>query len=156
MKSGKRKCLFVLTTIMVITISVLLILSYRKRMEQAFSYVEFSVEEKEGCYKIESIEDYLKFAETVAAGNKYEWCEIRLNADLDFSDMEDVPIIGLDGEETLEFKGIFNGNGHTIRGLHMSNPSGEAGMFANLGGSVVNLRMEDCSVEGIVCGAITA
>ena len=156
MKSGKRKCLFVLTMIMVITISVLLILSYRKRMEQAFSYVEFSVEEKEGCYKIENIEDYLKFAETVAAGNKYEWCEIRLNADLDFSDMEDVPIIGLDGEETLEFKGVFNGNGHTIRGLHMSNPSGEAGMFANLGGIVVNLRMEDCSFEGTVCGAITA
>ena len=70
--------------------------------------------------------------------------------------MEDVPIIGLAGEETLEFKGIFNGNGHTIRGLHMSNPSGEAGMFANLGGIVVNLRMEDCSFEGTVCGAITA
>ena len=156
MKSGKRKCLFVFTMIMVITISVLLILSCRKRMEQAFSYEEFSVEEKEGCYKIENIEDYLKFAETVTDGNKYEWCEIRLNADLDFSDMEDVPIIGLDGEETLEFKGIFNGNGHTIRGLHMSNPSGEAGMFANLGGIVVNLRMEDCCFEGTVCGAITA
>ena len=156
MKSGKRKCLFVLTTIMVITMSVLLILSCRKRMEQAFSYEEFSVEEKEGCYKIENIEDYLKFAETVAAGNKYEWCEVRLNADLDFSDVEDVPIIGLSGEETLEFKGIFNGNGHTIRGLHMSNPSGTVGMFANLGGIVVNLRMEDCCFEGNVCGAITA
>lgn len=156
MKSGKRKCLFIFTMIMVITISVLLILSCRERMEQAFSYEEFSVEEKEGCYKIENIEDYLKFAETVVAGNKYEWCEIRLNTDLDFSDMEDVPIIGLDGEETLEFKGVFNGNGHTIRGLHISNPSGGAGMFANLGGIVVNLRMEDCSFEGIVCGAITA
>ena len=55
MKSGKRKCLFVFTMIMVITISVLLILSCRKRMEQAFSDEEFSVEEKEGCYKIENI-----------------------------------------------------------------------------------------------------
>ena len=52
MKSGKRKCLFIFTMIMVITISVLLILSCRERMEQAFSYEEFSVKKKKDVTKL--------------------------------------------------------------------------------------------------------
>ncbi len=156
MKSGKRKCLFALVMAAVITLSVLLVLNYREQLEKSFSYEEFGVDAKEGCYQITSIEDYLNFAETVACGNKYEWCEIRLNADLDFTGMENIPVIGLAGEELFEFKGIFNGNGHTIRGLCIINPTGVSGMFANLGGIVKNLRLEDCSFEGTDCGAITA
>ncbi len=156
MKNGKRKCIFAGVMIIFITLSVLMVLRCREQLEQAVSYEEFSSEEKEGCYEIKDIADYFKFAETVASGNKYEWCEIRLNADLDFTEMENIPVIGLAGEELFEFKGIFNGNGHTIRGLHIYNPSGAAGMFANLGGIVMNLRLEDCSFEGIDCGAITA
>ena len=141
MKSGSRKGLFVLIMAAMITILVFLVLGYREQLEQAVSYEEFSTEEKEGIYEITSVEDYLKFSETVADGNKYEWCEIRLNADLDFLGVENVMPIGLQSEELIEFKGTFNGNGHTIRNLQIINPNGVSGMFANLGGIIKNLRL---------------
>lgn len=156
MKSGSRKGLFVLIMAAMITILVFLVLGYREQLEQAVSYEEFSTEEKEGIYEITSVEDYLKFSETVADGNKYEWCEIRLNADLDFLGVENVMPIGLQSEELIEFKGTFNGNGHTIRNLQIINPNGVSGMFANLGGIIKNLRLENCDFEGNICGALTA
>lgn len=156
MKKKRKKVLSVLFVTALITLSVLAIMYYREKMEHMVFYKEFSIEPKEGCYEITNIEDYLDFAETVALGNNYEWCEIHLNSDLDFHGMEDVPVIGLSGEELLEFKGFFQGNGHTIRGLSILNSEGVSGMFANLGGVVMNLRLEDCSFEGITCGGITA
>jgi len=156
MKNGSRKRIVALIIIAMLTIVVVIILGQRESIEQAFSYKEFSVMESEGCYEIDSVEDYLKFAETVALGKEYKWCEIHLNRDLDFSKVENMPVIGLGDEEIVAFQGIFNGNGHTISGLSVSNPDGPAGMFANLGGIVKNLSMKDCKFTGSECGGITA
>ena len=99
----------------------------------------------------------LKFAETVAKGNTYEYCEIVLASDLNFDEYEEVLAIGLGGEgEPIGFKGFFNGNGHTIRGMKISNNNGAAGMFAKLEGIVVNLQLEDCEFSGKTTGGIAA
>ena len=156
MKYGRKKILFVSLMILIITLIILLFLQYQKQEEKKIHFEEFSEVPKEGYYEITNIDEFLRFAETVAAGNKYEWCEVWLNEDLDFAKIEGLRSVGLNGEELFEFKGIFNGNGYTIRNLSMENPGGYAGLFANLGGVVKNLQMENCYFEGEVCGAITA
>ena len=156
MKYGSKKFLIVAVLMLGLTAFILFFLQYQKQLEKEIHFETFSKESKEGYYEIANIEDFLIFAETVSAGNKYEWCEVFLNTDLDFTDAGQIVPIGLKGEELFEFKGIFNGNGHTIRNLVIKNPEGYAGLFANLGGMVKNLQMEDCTFEGNVCGAITA
>ena len=156
MKYGKKKILITTAMVLVLTAMILLLLQYRNQAEHKIYFNEFSEESKEGYYEITTIEDFLRFSETVASGNKYEWCEVWLNEDLDFKNVENLMPIGLSGEELYEFKGTFNGNGHTVRNVSIKNPGGYAGLFANLGGMVKNLQMEDCYFEGEVCGAITA
>ena len=156
MKYGKKKILITTARVLVLTAVILLLLQHHKQAEQKIYFNEFSEESKEGYYEITTIEDFLRFSETVASGNQYEWCEVWLNEDLDFSNVENLMPIGLKGAELFEFKGTFNGNGHTIRNMAIENPGGYVGLFANLGGMVKNLQMEDCYFEGEVCGAITA
>lgn len=51
--------------------------------------------------------------------------------------------------ESLEnFKGIFDGNYFTIKGLYISNTSNELGMFTNLGGDVTNLYLDNIMIYG--------
>ena len=156
MKSGVKKIIFVFVMLFIITLSIGLVLKYKDYADNRIIFEKFSMEEKEGYYAINSVEDYLQFADTVAAGNDYDYCEVILNTDLDFSGRTDIKPIGANDKEVVEFQGIFDGNGHTIKNLTMINPGQASGMFAKLGGIVMNLSLENCSFEGKECGSITA
>ena len=138
------------------TLVILLALGIRNVWNERVVYETFSDTVKKGTYKIENVEDYLKFADTVAKGNTYLNCEIVLMNDLDFQNVKEVPVIGLKENEETIFSGIFNGNGHTIRGIQIKNPDGKAGMFASVDGMVLNLTLQDSRFEGAVCGGIAA
>lgn len=156
MKNGIKKLLLIVLVIMLNTLLVGGVIGEYKSAKETFSFLPFSAESREGVYQITSVEDYMEFAKTVAEGNSYEWCRIYLNNDLDFQKIDQVPVIGLSEEESIAFRGTFEGNGHVIKNLHISNAGGDAGMFANLGGTVKNLQLQDCSFEGTVCGGVTA
>jgi len=107
-------------------------------------------------HEIRSLEDYLEFSNSINEGNTYDGWYIRLCADLDFSKTDHFLPAGLLGDELLAFSGTFDGQGHTISGICHENPGGVSGIFVNLTGTVKNLRLQNCSFTGSVCGAIAA
>lgn len=56
--------------------------------------------------------------------------------------------------EDICFKGVFDGNGHTIKGLNLNENGGNVGLFGYLDGTVRNLRLEgSIRSSGGECGA---
>ena len=99
------------------------------------------------------------FARSVNQGNSYSGKRIRLMADLDLSGMRWNPIGFYREGGSRPFKGVFDGNGHVVRGLDVKAPAaGMAGLFGVLeGATVVGLTIEDASVSagpnvGILAG----
>lgn len=142
--------------LLVNTLLIMLLSGITGVWNERIVYETFSDTSKKGTYKIETVDDYLNFAQTVANGNTYTECEIVLMNDLDFRMIEEVPVIGLTENAETIFSGIFNGNGHTIRGLNIVNAEGKAAMFASVDGMILNLTLQDSTFEGSMCGGFAA
>ena len=100
----------------------------------------------------------------------YQGKYIELKNDLDFSEVAQFdtdgdgetdsnfwPIGYSDENENSPFCGIFNGGGHTIRGIRVNRPKADyIGLFALTEGATIrNLRIEDCTFVGNTCvGAV--
>lgn len=87
----------------------------------------------------------------VRAGMKFQYCTVRLSADIDLSNYKWIPI----GTRGVEFKGLFDGGGHTISGLHtdMEEFSGLFGAVAST--DIRNVMLSSsCVVVGSVAGSI--
>jgi hypothetical protein len=151
-----KKVLFISLVLIINTLIIGVFFTVHAILEQRVTYEMFSDTEKAGVYKIETIEDYLKFADTVSKGNTYKNCEIVLMNDLDFQNVEEVPVIGLAKNTETIFSGVFDGNGHIIYVMNIKNPSGNAAMFASVDGMVLNLTLSDSRFEGSLCGGIAA
>ena len=70
MKDKKLKILSV--ALLINTLVIVLFLAFRQVGNNTILYEAFSETAKEGVYKIETIEDYLEFADTVEKGNDYK------------------------------------------------------------------------------------
>lgn len=87
----------------------------------------------------------------VRAGKNFRYCTVRLSADIDLSNYKWIPI----GAREAEFKGLFDGGGHTISGLHtdMEEFSGLFGAVAST--DIRNVMLSSsCVVVGSVVGSI--
>lgn len=87
----------------------------------------------------------------VRAGKNFQYCTVRLSADIDLSNYKWIPI----GTRGVEFKGLFDGGGHTISGLHtdMEKFSGLFGAVAST--DIRNVMLSSsCVVVGSVAGSI--
>ena len=153
----RGKISVVLSVIAFITLLVGLLISYSKKHDFAYSD-QVAAYKRSKTLEIHTVEDYIDFANSFTEEYNYDQWEIVLCNDLDFSGCDNVPVIGDTSieEEAMAFSGTFEGNGHKITNLHISNPEGRAAMFACLNGIVKNLRVENCSFEGKICGAIAA
>lgn len=158
MWSKHRKIWVISFAVLINTMLLVLLIGYYKKNVLIDTTQNVEEGEQVNITEIYTVEDYFAFAESINKDNIYNSFTVTLYADLDFSEYDDVPIIGIveNEEASVEFKGTFEGNGHMISGIHMSNPDGIAAMFAKLTGTVKNLRVENCSFEGAVCGAIAA
>ena len=67
------------------------------------------------------------------------------NGELNEGSYIEWPMIGYD-----MYKGIFNGNGHTISGLYLKSSDPHVGMFANIGSEakIINLNIRDSYISG--------
>jgi len=154
MQDKYKKIVCLCTKVIVISIAIIFIISNLNKEEFAQvsqsnnTVLHMIIEE------IYTEEDYIAFAESVNGGNYYQNCEVSLQADLDFSEYDNLIPIGTVGEEGQSFCGIFNGNGHTISGVTIERPGDYAGLFINLGGIVKNLQVKDSIFSGHVCGVI--
>lgn len=152
-----KKAVIVFLFIGLITIIATLILNYSKKNNFAYND-QIEAYERSRTIEIHNVEDYLAFANSFSGEYNYDQWIVKLCDDLDFMGYENVPVIGETSidEEAMSFSGTFEGNGHKIENLHIINPEGRAGIFANLNGLVKNLSVENCSFEGKICGAIAA
>lgn len=158
MQKKKHKVWGVLLIICIITALIGLVIQHNQNDFPIYYADSYIGSKYVNTIEINSVEDYLAFAGTVSDSNNYKDSLVVLNADLDFSECEDFPVIGLEMEDAVNvpFMGTFEGNGHVLSGIHVSNDNEETGMFAKLGGIVKNLRIENSSFSGSVCGAIAA
>ena len=92
---------------------------------------------------INNLDDLKAFAEEVNGGNKYDGKTILLNADITGMNM----VIGLDGTSVKDFKGTFDGNGHTIT-VAISGNANQALFAKNAAGGTIKNLIVAGSVSG--------
>ncbi len=118
---------------------------------------------------ISSIADLNQLSLNVRAAkfNGYQGKYIELKSDLDFSEVDTnndgvpdtnfQPIGYSDENNNSPFRGIFNGGGHTIKGITVNRPDVDyIGLFGLIEGATIkNLRIEGCTFVGNTCvGAV--
>ena len=120
---------------------------------------------KAGDVNIGNEDDFISFIRSVAKGRNYNGTTIRLNSDLNLTDVvyEELWSGLTDSIYKTGFKGTFVGNGHTITGL-TDNGSGKygAGMFRSLGdgANISGLVFKDVKINapegnaGVIAGRV--
>ena len=97
-------------------------------------------------YEISNLEEFGAFRDYINAGRSDSDKHFKLTADIEMSARSWTPI----GNDSINFTGIFDGDGHKITGLYINAPDGKyQGLFGwvGIGGTVENL-----SVSGEVTG----
>ncbi len=119
----------------------------------------------ENVITIETAEELAGFAKSVNDGNTYEGITIKLTCDMDLRNKEWTPIgygscnyVG-ELEEGHYFKGVFDGQNHTIENLKItkfskggigdSTKASGVGLFGNIyEAEIKNLKIDDANVKG--------
>ena len=104
------------------------------------------------------LEQLKKFRDSVNNGNTYAGVTVRLTADIDLGNEEWTPI----GTSSTKFKGVFDGDGHTIKNLNITsdNDGDKVGFFSavDTNGKVQNVIFDGAVVNvktrgvGVVAG----
>lgn len=108
----------------------------------------------ENPYIIASYEDLRQFRDLVNQGNTFEGKFFYQIVDIDLHNEEWIPIGNV--EKNSSFFGVYNGAGHTIQNLKISNSVEYAGFFGELCGIVANLGIESGNIQGQYAGAIAS
>ena len=106
---------------------------------------------------ITTIEDLNTIATNVNSGtNDYSGVTIKLGNDLDYTDKTYTPIGCANGGDTKHFAGYFDGQGHTISGINITNALYRQGIFGTVkNGTVCNLIVANSTFNGSgFCGGI--
>ena len=122
--------------------------------------------------KISTADELKAFRDNVNSGNKYEGWYVYLTSDITLDINEEWEPIGyyvqnsedtsikdsIYSENNKPFSGIFNGQGHTVDYVNISNSKNGQGLFGLVAnGQIKNINLgENCSInmEGIGCGGI--
>lgn len=96
-------------------------------------------------YKIQNVEDLKKLAQKVNGGKAYANTYFKLTANIDLKNEPNwTPI----GKSRRPFQGTFDGGGHQIANLTISNGGELVGLFGNVWGATI----QNCNVTGEVNG----
>lgn len=108
----------------------------------------------EKTVEINSVEDFLQFRDNVNSGMDYSGYTVYQMVDLDLKDIENFTPIGIFDSENY-FRGIYNGNGHSIANLNI-NREDNCALFPVLGGTIYNLKIESGSIAGACVGSFAS
>ena len=86
-------------------------------------------------YIIANGDELAFFAQQVNAGVTYEGVYFKLSHNISLGSYE----FGTIGTDTNYFKGVFDGNGHTISGLNINSSQQYVGLFSQTSGTIKNL-----------------
>lgn len=108
-------------------------------------------------YLITSADDLKLFKTLVNSGEKFENEYVMQTADIDLSVFETWSPIGIYNSPGI-FCGVYNGNGYTIKNLTLSGEekNGYLGLFGQLAGTVINVTLLDCDIDGNYVGGIAS
>lgn len=113
-------------------------------IQETVPYEEYKSAEEYYILEINTMDDWLDFAENVNNGRSYLGYRIELNTDLDFADQTYMDPVG---SYTSPFEGIFNGNGHTLRNLRISSDENYVGVFGYTQGAIIReLNVLECRI----------
>ncbi len=106
-------------------------------------------------YLIEDRDDFFTFISEVNGGYSFKGEYVSQTKDINFENIEMLPV-GLYDSGNY-FEGVYDGNGNKMYNLNINaGENGNAGLFATLGGSVRNLGLESGSVYGYCIGAFSS
>lgn len=100
--------------------------------------------DNESRYVISSDEELREFAKEISSGNDFANQTVVLGNDITLKNKKFEP--AGKGDNTTAFAGTFDGQGFVISNLNID--SKEAGLFAELSGTVLNLTIDSGKVEG--------
>ena len=115
-----------------------------------------------GIYEISTGAELAWLAEQVNSGDKYSQGKyFKLTADIDLGDKEWTPIGKSGSKNRLAFHGTFDGDGHTVSGLHINTTKGNLGLFGYTGNNAVvqnlivygSVKSSSKATIGGICGS---
>jgi len=109
----------------------------------------------EDPYLISSIEDLEYFRDSVNSGTSFNGQFIKQTEDIDLSEIHNWNPIG-HFESGRFFEGNYNGNGYKIENLKIKKGQNNAGLFGQLIGTVENINLINCDINGDFVGGITS
>lgn len=107
--------------------------------------------QKEADFTIYSAEDLYTFAKSVNSGKSFDGKLIRLGTDIDLANKSWIPIGTANSAAStaaVNFSGVFDGDGYTIKGLNVSGNRGGIGLFGSIRGAIV----KNLTIYGKVSG----
>lgn len=105
-------------------------------------------------YLIQSVSDLQLLQKNVANGQEYIDKYFKQTNDIDCSSVDNWTPIGEFGT-SIYFKGIYDGNGHTISNLRCISDE-NVGLFGQLGGTICNLGIIDSEFTGAYLGVFSS
>ena len=105
---------------------------------------------------IKSAEDLIAFSEAVNGGDDFKGRLVIQTEDIDLNNVPFTPI-GIFGSGNYFF-GVYDGGGHSLSNLVINCKEGKKnnGLFAQLGGMVMNLGIESGEISGACCGSFAS
>ena len=105
-------------------------------------------------YLLANAEDLKAFRDLVNAEDSSSLCA-RLTADIDLGNEEWEPFNSKSGYVTTAYAGVFDGDGHTIRGLSINATTANQGLFSVINGATVkNLNVKgNVAIRNFTCTA---
>ena len=106
-------------------------------------------------YLIDDFQDIINLSRLVEDGIDFNECYFLQTNDIDMEGAGWFPI----GTTETPFAGVYNGNGHSVKNLYVTNESSRSvvsGLFGYVSGAIVNLGIESGTIEGAFCGSIAA
>lgn len=110
-------------------------------------------QDSDGAYLIKTSADLFWLAQEVNGGETFNGKTVKLASDINLANQPWTPI-GLNADGNNKFKGVFDGEDHTIYNLYVNTESGytAAGLFGALNGTVKNLIIDGATINHISSG----
>ena len=115
------------------------------------SWADTLTESADGKYHISDAAELKEFATMVNNGNTFEGKTVVLDGDIDLADEEWTPI-GNRRDDTKQFKGVFDGQNHTVKKMKITNCTDYGALFEAIEGATV----QNVTVAGTVSGVSVA